>query len=90
MGTFYICPTPIGNLDDISKRILDTLNDVDLIYCEDTRRSKKLLDYFEIATPIHSYFLGNEHRKIKEIESHHILFEYCEYPVHVLLKRTVH
>ncbi len=70
MGTFYICPTPIGNLDDISKRILDTLNDVDLIYCEDTRRSKKLLDYFEIATPIHSYFLGNEHRKIKEIESH--------------------
>tara|TARA_A100000164_G_scaffold181917_1_gene161602 strand:- start:233 stop:1063 length:831 start_codon:yes stop_codon:yes gene_type:complete len=69
VGTFYICPTPIGNLDDVSTRILDTLNNVDLIYCEDTRRAKKLLDNFQITTPVSSYFLGNEHKKIKEISS---------------------
>ena len=69
MGTFYICPTPIGNLDDVSTRILDTLKNVDLIYCEDTRRAKKLLDNFQITTPVSSYFLGNEHKKIKEISS---------------------
>ena len=69
VGTFYICPTPIGNLDDVSTRILDTLKNVDLIYCEDTRRAKKLLDNFQITTPVSSYFLGNEHKKIKEISS---------------------
>ena len=70
VGTFYICPTPIGNLDDVSTRILDTLNNVDLIYCEDTRRAKKLLDNFQITTPVSSYFLGNEHKKIKEVSSY--------------------
>ena len=69
VGTFYICPPPIGNLDDVSTRILDTLKNVDLIYCEDTRRAKKLLDNFQITTPVSSYFLGNEHKKIKEISS---------------------
>ena len=69
VGTFYICPTPIGNLDDVSTRILDTLKNVDLIYCEDTRRAKKLLDNFQLTTPVSSYFLGNEHKKIKEISS---------------------
>ena len=69
MGTFYICPTPIGNLDDVSTRVLETLKNVDLIYCEDTRRAKKLLDHFKIKTPVSSYFLGNEHKKINEIES---------------------
>ena len=69
VGTFYICPTPIGNLDDVSTRILDKLKNVDLIYCEDTRRAKKLLDNFQITTPVSSYFLGNEHKKIKEISS---------------------
>ena len=69
MGTFYICPTPIGNLNDVSARILETLKIVDLIYCEDTRRAKKLLDHFQITTPVSSYFLGNEHKKITEIES---------------------
>jgi 16S rRNA (cytidine1402-2'-O)-methyltransferase len=70
VGTFYICPTPIGNLDDVSTRILDTLKNVDLIYCEDTRRAKKLLSHFQITTPVNSYFLGNEHKKIKEISSY--------------------
>ena len=69
VGTFYICPTPIGNLNDVSARILETLKIVDLIYCEDTRRAKKLLDHFQITTPVSSYFLGNEHKKITEIES---------------------
>ncbi len=70
VGTFYICPTPIGNLDDVSTRILDTLKIVDLIYCEDTRRAKKLLGHFQITTPVNSYFLGNEHKKIKEVSSY--------------------
>jgi len=60
VGTLYICPTPIGNLDDVSKRLIDVLNNVDLIYCEDTRRAKKLLSYFGIKTKIESYFIGNE------------------------------
>ena len=47
MGTLYICPTPIGNLDDVSQRLIDVLNNVDLIYCEDTRRAKKLLNHFD-------------------------------------------
>lgn len=70
VGTFYICPTPIGNLDDVSTRILDTLKNVDLIYCEDTRRAKKLLGHFQITTAVNSYFLGNEHKKIKEVSSY--------------------
>ena len=54
MGTLYICPTPIGNLDDVSQRLIDVLNNVDLIYCEDTRRAKKLLNHFGIETVIES------------------------------------
>ena len=64
MGTLYICPTPIGNLDDVSQRLIDVLNNVDLIYCEDTRRTKKLLNHFGIETGIESYFIGNEVNKI--------------------------
>ena len=70
MGTLYICPTPIGNLDDVSQRLIDVLNNVDLIYCEDTRRAKKLLNHFGIATVIESYFIGNEVNKIEDIISH--------------------
>jgi len=68
MSTLYICPTPIGNLDDISERVLKTLASVDVIYCEDTRRAKKLTDNFSISTPLKSYFVGNEVAKVKEIE----------------------
>ena len=70
MGTLYICPTPIGNLDDVSQRLIDVLNNVDLIYCEDTRRAKKLLNHFGIETGIESYFIGNEVNKIEDIKRH--------------------
>ena len=70
MGTLYICPTPIGNLDDVSQRLFDVLSSVDLIYCEDTRRAKKLLDHLGIKTEIESYFIGNEVNKIEGIKSH--------------------
>ena len=69
MSTLFICPTPIGNLEDISDRVLKTLASVDVIYCEDTRRAKKLTDNFSITTPLKSYFVGNEVNKISEIEA---------------------
>lgn len=61
-GTLYVCPTPIGNLDDITFRVLETLKEVDLIAAEDTRHTKKLLTHFDIHTQIFSY---HEHNKIK-------------------------
>ena len=67
MGTFYICATPIGNLDDISIRLKDTLAKVDAIYAEDTRRANKLLNHLDIKKPVSSYFVGNEKKKIDEI-----------------------
>ena len=69
MSTFYICPTPIGNLEDISERVVKTLHAVDVIYCEDTRRAKKLMNHFSISTPLRSYFVGNEMDKVDEIEN---------------------
>lgn len=61
-GTLYVCPTPIGNLDDITYRVLETLKTVDLIAAEDTRHTKKLLNHFDIHTHIFSY---HEHNKVK-------------------------
>lgn len=61
-GTLYVCPTPIGNLDDITFRTLETLKTVDLIAAEDTRHTKKLLNHFDIHTHIFSY---HEHNKMK-------------------------
>ena len=55
-GKLYICPTPIGNLEDITYRTLRVLNEVDLIAAEDTRHSVKLLNHFEISKPLTSYF----------------------------------
>ncbi len=69
MSTFYICATPIGNLDDISKRLVDTLNSVDIVYAEDTRRGKKLLNHLDIKKPIYSYFVGNEKSKSNDLDS---------------------
>ncbi len=60
-GTLYLCATPIGNLEDITLRVLRILKEVDLIAAEDTRNSIKLLNYFDIHTPMTSY---HEHNKI--------------------------
>ncbi len=63
VGTLYIVATPIGNLEDITARALRTLREVGLIAAEDTRRTRKLLSHFNIATPLTSYFEHNEVRK---------------------------
>ena len=62
-GTLYLCATPIGNLEDITYRVLRTLKEVDLISAEDTRNSIKLLNHFEIHTPMTSY---HEYNKIEK------------------------
>ena len=63
----YVCPTPIGNLQDITLRALEVLEDVDLIACEDTRRTGKLLDHFDIDTPMISYHEHNAARRCQQI-----------------------
>lgn len=59
-GMLYLCATPIGNLEDITFRVLKTLQEVDLIAAEDTRHSIKLLNHFEIKTPMTSYHEYNK------------------------------
>lgn len=62
-GKLYLCATPIGNLEDISYRVLRTLKEADLIAAEDTRHSIKLLNHFEIKTPMTSY---HEYNKVEK------------------------
>ena len=68
-GKLYLCATPIGNLEDITLRVLRTLKEVDLIAAEDTRNSIKLLNHFDIKTPMTSY---HEYNKI---DKGHVLVE---------------
>lgn len=63
----YICATPIGNLSDITERVIDTLSEVDLIAAEDTRNSIKLLNHFDIKTPMTSYHEFNKYDKADEL-----------------------
>ena len=62
-GKLYICGTPIGNLEDITFRVLKILKEVDIIAAEDTRRTSKLLNHFEINTSLTSYHEHNEQEK---------------------------
>ena len=64
---FYIVPTPIGNLGDITQRAIDTLNSVDMIACEDSRVTQKLLNHFNIKTKCVSYHKYNEKERISQI-----------------------
>lgn len=65
MSTLYIIATPIGNLKDISLRALETLKSADLILCEDTRVTSKLLAHYEIKKPLQSY---HQHSKLAKVE----------------------
>ena len=66
-GKLYLCATPIGNLEDITYRVVRTLNEVDLIGAEDTRNSIKLLNHFDIKTPMTSYHEFNKYDKAKQL-----------------------
>ena len=63
-STLYVVPTPIGNLADITHRSIYLLSQVELILCEDTRVSQKLLKHYNIDTPTKSYHMHNEHRTV--------------------------
>lgn len=65
IGTLYIVATPIGNLGDITLRALETLKEVDIILCEDTRVTKKLLDHYDIKKTLLSY---HQHSKLSKID----------------------
>ena len=66
-GKLYLCATPIGNLEDMTYRVIRTLGEVDLIAAEDTRNSIKLLNHFEIKTPMTSYHEYNKIEKGKKL-----------------------
>lgn len=66
-GKLYLCATPIGNLEDMTYRVVRTLREVDLIAAEDTRNSIKLLNHFEIKTPMTSYHEYNKIEKGKKL-----------------------
>jgi len=67
LGTLYLVATPIGNLADISKRALETLENADLIACEDTRHTQKLLNHYSIKNKLVSYHEHNERERAEEL-----------------------
>lgn len=64
MSKLYLVPTPIGNLKDMTFRAVEVLNTVDIILAEDTRTTGKLLKHFEISTPMQSFHMHNEHKRL--------------------------
>ena len=67
MSKLILIPTPIGNLDDITLRAIECIKDADLILCEDTRRSLKLMNHLEIKKPLKSFHKFNEHLTVEKI-----------------------
>jgi len=66
-SSLYLVPTPLGNLKDITLRALDVLNAVDVILCEDTRTSSKLLQHYQIQKPLSPYHQHNEHKILNHL-----------------------
>ncbi len=67
VGRLVVCPTPIGNLGDVTLRVLDALREADVIACEDTRRTRVLLDRYEIVGTLVSYHEHNERERAREL-----------------------
>ena len=67
MSKLILIPTPIGNLNDITLRAVECIKDLDLILCEDTRRSLKLLNHLQIKKPLKSFHKFNEHSKVEKV-----------------------
>ena len=65
----YLVPTPLGNLKDITLRAIDVLNSVDIILCEDTRTSSKLLQHYQIQKPLSPYHQHNEYKILEQLQT---------------------
>lgn len=67
MGTLYLVPTPVGNLEDITYRALRVLKEADLVLAEDTRTSGNLMRHFDLHVPMQSYHKFNEHKTVEHV-----------------------
>jgi 16S rRNA (cytidine1402-2'-O)-methyltransferase len=67
MSKLFLVPTPIGNLRDITYRAVEVLGNVDLILAEDTRQARKLLNHYNIVSPVQSHHMFNEHKSVEAI-----------------------
>jgi 16S rRNA (cytidine1402-2'-O)-methyltransferase len=67
MSKLFLVPTPIGNLRDITFRAVEVLGSVDLILAEDTRQARKLLNHYNILTPVQSHHMFNEHKSVEAV-----------------------
>src|SRR3979409_1111853 len=67
VGRLLVCPTPIGNLEDVTLRVLAALRDADVVACEDTRRTRTLLDRYGVSAPLVSYHEHNEEKRGAEL-----------------------
>jgi len=67
MSKLFLVPTPIGNLRDITYRAVEVLGEVGLILAEDTRQARKLLNHYNITTPVQSHHMFNEHRSVEAV-----------------------
>jgi 16S rRNA (cytidine1402-2'-O)-methyltransferase len=66
-GHLVVCPTPIGNLEDVTLRVLSALREADVVACEDTRHTRTLLDRYGVSAPLVSYHEHNEERRAAEL-----------------------